>query len=220
MKLPSPTWRVLLLLSAILASQGGRLHPEADAAEPMRAELATMTASETWVPAHLLLLASVTLLAVGLWMARTHPAFSGVRRSLQVAAVAVSLYAVEAVAHLAAVLDSHALAHGEDAPVAMTHVVLAVVLYPVSGLAIAWLSLDLGRHWSGLRRWVVVPGVLGGLIHALTVPATLALPDAEISPFFAAAGILIAVWSASLALLAPTSETARPRELARDGVAA
>lgn len=210
---PAPLWRLLLVIAAVLASQGGRLHPSAEATEPLRAELATMTASDDWVPAHVLLLSWVALLAIALWLALRLPAFAGVRGALRLAAIAVSLYVVEAALHLAAVVDSDALANGESAPVAMTHVVLSAMLYPASGLAIVHLSVALAREWTGVRRLVAVPGVVGGAVHAVTVPATLLLPDAEMSPFFAAAGLTLALWALSLAVLTPGR---RPAETSAD----
>ena len=97
--------------------------------------------------------------------------------------------------HLAAVVDSHALAHGGDAPVAFTHVGLSVVLYPITGLAIAGLALSYGRAFGGWRRVVAGVGIVAGLAQATSVPLTLVLPDAELSPVFAAAAILTAVWA-------------------------
>ena len=98
----------------------------------------------------------------------------------------------------------------------MTHIALAAFLYPASGFAIASLSLDLARAWTGARRLIAVPGVVGGLVHAGTVPATLLLPEAEITPFFAVAGMSIALWTLLLAVLTPRHRTAvvEPRETA------
>lgn len=178
MSMPAPLWRLLLILSAVLASQAGRLHPDAPAEEPLRSELAIMTADDAWVPAHVLMLGATVLLALGRWGALRSEAFAAARTSVKLAAIAMTLFAVESVFHLAAVVDSDALASGESAPVAMTHVVLGAILYPLSGLAIASLSLRLAQRWTGARRLVAVPGIVGGLIHAVTVPLTLLLPDA------------------------------------------
>lgn len=205
-----PVWRTAFVLSAVLGSQGGALHPSSDGSDPLREELATMTASSTWVPAHAMLLLSTALLALGLWGALGSPAFASARRRTRLAAIAVSLYVVEAAMHLAAVADSDALANGESAPVAMTHIALAAFLYPLSGVAIAALSLDLARAWTGARRLVVVPGVVGGLVHAVTVPATLLLPEAEMTPFFAVAGMSIALWTLLLAVAAPRQRAQAP----------
>lgn len=194
-------WRLLLLASGVFMMAGGPRHPEADASHPLREELATMTAHPDWVPAHALVLVSAVLLTLGLWAARASGTWPmSTRRSLTVGAVATSVYVVEAVLHLAAVVDSHALAHGGAAPVAFTHVGLSIVLYPVTGLAIAGLALSYGRALGGWRRAVAAVGVVAGLAQAVSVPLTLVLPDAELSPVFAAAGILTAVWAMGTAI--------------------
>ena len=64
------------------------------------------------------------------------------------------LYLIEAVFHLAAVVDSDALARGDAAPVAFTHMGLALVLSPVAGLAVV--------------------GIVGGLPVAAPAPPLLA----------------------------------------------
>lgn len=189
-------WRLLLLASGAFMLAGGPRHPESDASHPLREELATMTAHPDWVPAHALVLVSTVLLALGLWSARASGTWpSSTRRSLTVGAIAVSVYVVEAAFHLAAVVDSHALAHGGAAPVALTHVGLSVVLYPVTGLAIAGLALSYGRALGGWRRLVGGVGVVAGVAQATSVPLTLLLPDAELSPVFASAAILTAGWA-------------------------
>ncbi|HET6968364.1 MAG TPA: hypothetical protein VFI44_08815 [Ornithinibacter sp.] len=194
--LRSHGWRLLLLASGAFMMAGGPRHPESDAGQPLREELATMTAHPDWVPAHVLVLVSTVLLALGLWAARASGTWPwSTRRSLTVGAIAVSVYVVEAAFHLAAVVDSHALAHGGAAPVAMTHVGLSLVLYPLTGLAIAGLALSYGRALGGWRRVVAGVGVVAGLAQATSVPLSLVLPDAELSPVFAAAGILTAVWA-------------------------
>lgn len=54
-----------------------------------------------------------------------------------------------------------------------------------------------------------MPGVVGGTLHALAVPLTLALPTAELTPVFAGATVLIAVWSLTTGLAgAPQPATA------------
>ena len=194
--LRSHGWRLLLVAAGAFMLAGGPRHPEVDASHPLREELATMTAHPDWVPAHTLILVGTVLLALGLWAARASRTWpTSIQRALTIGALAVSLYVVEAAFHLAAVVDSDALAHGHAAPVAFTHVGLSVVLYPVTGLAVAWLALSYGRALGGWRIVIAALGVLAGLAQATSVPLSLLLPDAELSPVFAAAGILTALWS-------------------------
>jgi hypothetical protein len=209
--LRTQVWRIALVASAAAALAGGPMHPSADAEDSLREELATMTAHPDWVPTHSLLVLSAVLLAVGLAAAYRAKAWPTAHKALGVAVVAVSLYVVETVFHLAAAVDSHELHHGEQAPVADTHLGLALVLYPVAGLAIAYLASRQVTTWGGLRRLTGVPGVVGGILHTLAVPLTLALPTAELTPAFAGATVLIAVWSLVTGLAgAPTRAVAPP----------
>lgn len=194
-------WRLPLVASWLLMVVGGAMHPDADAEDSLRQELATMTADDLWVPGHTLIAVATALLAVGLWGAYRASAWPSARVALRWGAVAVSVYVVETVMHLAAVVDSEALAAGEAAPVAFGHVGLALVLYPVSGLAIAWLAASLGRAWQGPERLLALTGILGGLVHAVSVPLTVVLPDVEATPLFASAGMLLALWSLSIGLV-------------------
>jgi hypothetical protein len=194
-------WRVALALSGVTMLIGGPMHPSADAEDSLREELATMTADPSWVPAHVFVVLSTLLLAVGLWVAHRRQAWPvGTRRTLKVAAVAISLYTVEAVFHLAAAVDSHELHHGDAAPVAFTHVGLSVLLYPIAGIAVAALAARQVSSWPGLRKAAGVPGVVAGLLHASSVPLTLLLPDTELGPVFAGAAISLAVWALATAV--------------------
>jgi hypothetical protein len=193
---PSTRWRLALGLAGAAMALGGPLHPESDGADPLREELATMTAGDTWVLSHSLLAVGAALLAVGLWVAHrggTWPAST--HRALRVAAVALTAYVVETVFHLAAVIDSDALAAGDPAPVAFSHIGLALVLYPVSGIALAWLGAVLFRAVALPEKVFGVVAVVGGLLHAASVPLTIVFPDVELTPVFAASGMLFAAWS-------------------------
>ncbi|HTW17898.1 MAG TPA: hypothetical protein VMF51_22415 [Nocardioides sp.] len=194
-------WRLALVTSGVLLALGGRMHPEADAADSATQELATMTADERWVPGHTLILASTVLLAAGLWLVlrgRVWP--RRVDGTLRIAAVTISLYVVETVFHLAASVDSDELAAGESAPIAWAHLGLSAFLYPASGLALAYLGASLFAAWRGPRRLLALPGIVAGTAHALSVPATILLPDAELSPVFAGAALTLALWSVLLGL--------------------
>ena len=119
---------------------------------------------------------------------------------LLIGAVAFSLYAVETVFHLMAFVDSDALAHGEAAPIAMTHVGLGALLYPISGWALVLLAASMGRAAGGWRWVPAVVGVVAGLLHALSVPMVILFPDVELTPMFAGAAMLIALWTLVLGL--------------------
>ncbi len=207
-----------LLGSGAAMLAGGPMHPDSDASGSVREELATMTADGMWVPGHTLVVVGTGLLVVGLAMARRRQVWPQAGRPLAVAVVALSLYAVETVFHLAAVVDSHALHHGHAAPVAFAHLGLAAVLYPVSGLAVVYLAATLLRIQGGRRRVVAVLGVVGGLAHAVVVPLTFLSPDTEFTPLFAVAGVLLALWALGTGATGARAEkTAVRQELASVG---
>lgn len=216
-------WRIAFVLAGATMALGGRMHPEADAEDSLRQELATMTAGDTWVLSHTLIALGTALLAIGLWSAhrsRTWP--TSTRLPLKVVAVTMSVYVVETLFHLASVVDSDALADGGPAPVAFTHVGLSLVLYPLTGLTFAWLSARLFRAVGLPEKVFGVIGVVAGLLHATSVPMTIVFPDAELSPMFAGAGMLFAAWSLGLGISGlrtvvdrgsmPASAAARPSD--------
>ena len=198
------------------------MHPGSDSEDPIREELATMTADPSWVPGHALIAVGTVLMALGLWGAWRTRAWPAAGRVVLVGAAAVSVYVLETIAHLAAVVDSDELAAGEAAPVAFTHLTMAAVLYPVTGLALVALALTLGRRqWRGASRALAVPGVVGAVAHASAVPLTLVLPDAEITPVFAVAGMMLALWSIAAGLVGIRSAGPSGHPLpVRDAVAA
>jgi hypothetical protein len=199
--LRSLTWRLLLVAGGVAVAAGGALHPESDGSDTLREELATMTADPAWVPGHTLTTVGTVLVVLGLWSVLRSGAWPlAVRGPLLAAAVAWSLYTVETVMHLASAVDAHALAHGDAAPVAFTHIGMAAFLYPLSGVTLAVLALALGRAWGGWRWLLAVPGIVGGVAHAVSVPLTLVLPTAELSPLFALGGILTALWAVATGL--------------------
>lgn len=212
-------WRIAFVASGIVMVAGGRMHPSSDAKESLRQELATMASDDRWVLSHSLIVLSTVLLATGLWLAyrsRTWP--SSTQRPLRLAAIAVSAYVVETVFHLAAKVDVESLREGDLAPIAFAHVGLSIVLYPISGLAIAYLA---GRVLltSGSPRWIAaVPGVAGGVLHALSVPLVLVFPDTELSAAFAGAAILIALWSVATGLAGVAERPDRIEQVAAVGI--
>jgi hypothetical protein len=199
--LTNRTWRLPFIAAGLAMAIGGRLHPEADADRPLSEELATMTAGDTWVLSHSLIAFGTALLVLGLWTAhwnRSWPVTT--HRALRVGAAAMSLYLVETVFHLGAVVDADALANGDFAPITLIHLALSILLYPATGFAMVWLAarqigaVDLPRKIFG------VAGVLGGALHAASVPLTMVLPDTELSPVFAGAGLLFSAWAVGTGL--------------------
>jgi hypothetical protein len=188
-------WRIALIASGVVMLAGAPRHPGSDGKDPMREELAVMTSHPDWVPAHLLVMLSTILLAAGLLTAYRKRAWPGVQAPLGIAAVAVAVYVIETAFHLAAVVDNDALHHGGATPVATTHIWLSVLLYPLTGLAVSYLGIRQLAVWRGARRFLGLPAAVGGLAHAVSVPLTLALPDAELTPLFAGSAMLFATYA-------------------------
>jgi uncharacterized membrane protein YozB (DUF420 family) len=211
-------WRLAFIGSGVAMVIGGRMHPDADAKEPLRQELAIMTSDDSWVLSHSLIVLSTALLATGLWLAdRSRSWPTSTRRALRLAAIAVSIYVVETVFHLASAVDTESLRDGDVAPVAFTHIALSIVLYPITGAAIAYLAAKQLFSARSPRWLVAVPGVAGGVLHALSVPLSVAFPDTELTAAFAGAAILIAIWSLGTGLVG-LRETAPRIEPAVAGV--
>ncbi len=195
-------WRVLLVISGVVAMVGGTMHPSAEVDGNVREDLAQMTANDSWVPGHTLVAIGTALLALGLWSAWRQRAWPAqVLRALLVAAVAFALYTVETIVHTVAHVDSDALRTGDSAPVAYSHLGLAALLYPVSGLALAYVSVQIWKAGRTAHRVIAVVGVAGGLVHAVSVPLTLLFQDRDVSPLFPVAAVMITIWSVSLGLI-------------------
>lgn len=195
-KLTNNVWRLALVASGITLMIGGSKHPESDAREPLREELAEMTSDPDWWLAHGFVVISTVLLAAGLWLAVRRRGWpERVGRPLRLAAIATSAYIVEAVFHFAAGVDSDALRDGDAAPVAFAHIGLSLFLYPLMGAAIALLGARTFVSLTPSRKPIALIAVVAGLAQATVIPLTLALPDTELSPVFALSALLLAVWS-------------------------
>jgi hypothetical protein len=205
-------WRIALIASGVVMVTGAPRHPSSDAKYPMREELAIMTSHPDWVPAHLLVMLSTVLLAAGLLTAYRKNVWPEVRPALGIAALAVTAYVIETAFHLAAVVDNHALHHGGATPVATTHVWLSLLLYPITGLAVSYLGIRQLAVWRGARRFLGLPAAVGGLAHAVSVPLTWALPDAELSPLFATSAMLFATYALVIGLAGAPRPVAVPAE--------
>ena len=84
---------------------------------------------------------------------------------------------------------------------AFTHVALALVLYPLSGFAIARLSAKIFTTVQLHRQPLAAIGFVAGTMHALSVPLSVVFPDTEFTPVFAGSAILLAGWSLGTGLI-------------------
>ena len=179
-------WRLFFALSALLILIGGPQHPGGTMAE--------MLAHPKWVPAHALMLAGFLALLAGLILYQRSIALPDrTRRWVRLAAVATALQAVEMAFHTAAFVDHANLVAGRATPVLTTHLWLAVVLYPVFGLAVVGLIVAATRDRALGSPWIAWLGILGALAHGAAAPLTIltAIPWARmLFPFL----ILLALW--------------------------
>lgn len=195
-------WRAALVGSGIALLLGGSMHPDAPADLDLRDELATMMDDDAWIPGHSIVLVSAVLLAVGLSVASRRGSWpTSSRNALRFAAVATGFYCIEAALHLFASVDVDRLRDGDFAPVAFAHLGLAAILYPMSGLSIAYLALKVTPHWSLPQRAFSAMGIIAGIATALSVPFTLIFTELETSPFFAVSAIGTAIFSIAAGLV-------------------
>jgi hypothetical protein len=177
-----------------------------------------MLADRAWVPAHALLLVSFVLAAAGLaGLARSRVLSAAGTLAARVAVAGAALSTVEMTFHLAAVTERHAFAVGRSAPIVSIHMALAVVAYPVFGLAIAALAIiergRLGRLW----RAACVVGALGAIAHGVSAPIVVLSRDQQFSPLFKGAASM-AIWFVVLSVVAPRLSRLEP-DAARSGTA-
>lgn len=195
-------WRAPLVAAGVILMIGGPMHPSAPSELSMRGQFATMMDDDAWIPAHSLLALGVGLIAWGLYEVYRRNAWPHVnRQALRIAVIAIGLYVIEALFHLFSYVDADRLRAEEFAPIAYIHIGLAAVMYPVSGIAISWLSVHLFRAWSVPAKVFAAAGIVGGLLHAFSVPVALIDPHAETDWLFAGAGILTSLWALSLGLV-------------------
>ena len=65
----------------------------------------------------------------------------------------------------------------------------------MSGIAFAWLGTRLFGAVALPEKVFGVVAVVGGLLHACSVPLLLLFPDLELTPVFASSGMLFAAWA-------------------------
>jgi hypothetical protein len=185
-------WRALFLAAAVLLVAGGSMHPRSGT-------VGEMLMDPLWVRGHALttagfaaMLAALALvLRAGGLPPRTH-------LWMRLAAVATAGQVVEMVVHTAAVVDRHAMAAGGHAPVVSAHLAMAVVLYPLFGVATAGLIVAGARDRTLGAWWIAPLGLVGVLAHGFAPPLTLWVDDRFRILFPGVA--LFAVWMALAAL--------------------
>jgi len=161
-------WRALFVLGGVLVSAGGFMHP--------RGTMAEMLAEPIWFRGHATSALGYLALCAGLALYRRDAAPpERTRRWAGAAAVLMGFEAVEMTVHTFAYVDAGAAAdrvHGATmaTPVLTTHLWMATIIYPLTGIAMIALI------WTGMRerslgsRWTGWLGMAGALAHAAVMP--------------------------------------------------
>jgi hypothetical protein len=187
-------WRLALGLSGVLLLIGGPLHPDPDLGLDFDHSTAQMLRDSDWIPAHAFMLGSFVFLLLGLiGLYRSGQVTGRLATITKVGIAGAGLGVVEMSFHLMAFVDANALESGGSAPIARTHLTLAVIAYPIMGGSIALLAL-LGARKSLLTHpLLAVLGVIGGIIHGISAPIVVLTRDQHYSFLFKGA-ILFAIW--------------------------
>lgn len=203
-KLRVGPWRPCFLLAGILIVAGGSQHP--------RGPMVEMLAHPDWVPSHTLLLVGFIALVAGLLLYRRAAAPPPrTARWLRYAIVGTVLQAIEMVFHTVSVVDGGHLAAGHPTPVLSTHMVLAVVLYPVFGATLIGFIVATARDRSLGSPWIAWLGILGAAAHGAAPVLVVGLKIQQAAILFPLL-MLLALWLALAALLPLRAARPAPAE--------
>jgi hypothetical protein len=133
--------------------------------------MAEMLAHHDWFMAHAILVVAYVALVAGLVMFARVPGRSGnLRFWARAAAACAALEALEMAVHTAASVDAANLVAGHATPVLSTHLVMALLIYPVFGTVMAVLMIKGMRERAVGSPWIVWLGLIGAVTHALVMP--------------------------------------------------
>jgi hypothetical protein len=199
------SWRPLFFLAAVTIIVGGMHHP--------RGRMVDMLAHPDWTWSHSVILVGFLALLVGLVLYRraASPLPARTARWLRFALWGTALQAVEMAFHTVSVVDAENLAAGASTPVLTTHLVLAVVLYPVFGVTMIGFIVATARDRTMASPWVSWIGILGAAAHGLSAPLVVGLRIPQAGILFPLL-TLLALWLALAALWplrAPAAGTMR-----------
>ena len=181
-------WRPLFVLSGILIVVGGMNHPRGGG-------MVGMLAHPDWVWSHSLMLLGFVGIAAGFVSYRpaAAPLPERTSRWLRIALVGTVLQVIEMAFHTVSVVDGEHLAAGHPTPVLTTHLVLAVILYPVFAATIVGFIVATARDRSLASPWVSWIGILGAAAHGLSAPLVVGLRINQAGILFPLL-MLLALW--------------------------
>lgn len=165
-------WRVLMIAGALLVGAGGIQHPRGH-------NMAEMLVDPGWFQSHATATVGYVLLTFGMLLFRrtTGPA-SRTRWWAGVAAVMLSFEAVEMGVHTMAYVDAPAAAiamqsptgEGPATPVLSTHLIMATIIYPITGIVLIGLMVAGMKERTIGSRWISPVGFIGAATHAAVMP--------------------------------------------------
>ena len=153
-------WRLWFAAAAVLMLAGGPRHPGGTMLE--------MLTHPDWFIAHFLVTLGYGAMLAGLFaFSRTEANTPGMQRWTRIAIAGTALMTLEMVMHTAAMIDAEHLAAGHSTPVLTTHLVMAVVFYPLFGLASAAFFIQGMRERAIGSPWIVWIGVIATLANGI-----------------------------------------------------
>lgn len=162
-------WRALFVLAGFLIVIGGMNHP--------RGTLAEMLAHSDWTWSHTVMLFGFLALLWGLVLfGRSTSPPPRTARWLRWAVIGTGLQVLEMAFHTVSVVDADHAAAGHFGPVLGTHLVLAVVLYPIFAATVVGLIVAGSRDRSLGTPWLAWLGIVGVVAHGIAPPLNVALP--------------------------------------------
>lgn len=164
-------WRVLMFVGALLVGGGGMQHPGGQMAE--------MLADPGWFQSHATATVGFLVLSLGMMLFRrtTAPA-SRTRWWAGIATVMLACEAVEMAVHTMAYVDApaariammSATGEGPATPVLSTHLIMATIIYPITGLVLVGLMVAGMKEKALGSKWIVPLGFIGAVTHAVVMP--------------------------------------------------
>jgi nitrate reductase NapE component len=203
-------WRICFLIAAAGILTGGPRHPQGTIEE--------MIGHPDWLLSHVLVLIGFVGLLAGLMLyARSGPLPDATRRWTRIAIIGTALQVVEMIFHTAAMVDHGNAVAGRATPILTTHLVLALLLYPVFAVTIIGFIVATAREHTIGSRWIAWIGVLGAAAHGAAPPLVLGVDERfrilfPMIAIFALWTLLAALWPVRAAVL-----TAAHRPLASAG---
>lgn len=156
-------WRVAFFAAGALILAGAPRHP--------RGTMEEMLVHHDWFIAHATMVVAFVALAAGLVMFSRLPGLSGsLRLWTRLSAVGAALEALEMTVHTAASVDAANLIAGHGTPVLTTHLNMALVIYPLFGMAIAVFMIKGMQERVVGSPWIVWLGLIGAVTHVLVMP--------------------------------------------------